>query len=162
MQRRDQKNPQTNYRKHFMSTKEQQNRAILATSSISTYDNVEMRHIQTKTSIWIHSCSNQIWNRVAKVSVKIKDEESSNHNLVLIWRNSMQKLMHLATMLTRTLKIKRGVSNFLHLCPDNTWAPSPRLVWISKTSILSSLRRPETLPIQAGPPSISWSFLLHY
>ena len=90
MQRGDQKNPQTNYRKHFMSTKEQQNRAILANSSISTYDNGEMRHIQTKTSIWIHSWSNQFWNRIANVSVK-KDEESSNQNLVHGWKKSQSK-----------------------------------------------------------------------
>ena len=70
MQRGDQKNHQTNYRKQFMSTKEQQNRAILANSSIGTYENGEMRHIQTKTSIWIHSWLNQFWNRIANVSVK--------------------------------------------------------------------------------------------
>ena len=87
MQSGDQKNPQTNYRKQFMSTKEQQNRAILANSSISTYDNGEMRHIQTKTSIWIHSWSNQFWNRIANVSVK-KDEESSYQNLFHVWKNS--------------------------------------------------------------------------
>ena len=62
--------PQINYRKHSMSTKEKQNGAILATFSISRYDNGETRHIQTKTPIWIHLWSNQFWNRIANVSVQ--------------------------------------------------------------------------------------------
>ena len=53
-----------------MSTKEKQNGAILATFSISRCDNGETRHIQTKTTIWIHLWSNQFWNRIANVSVQ--------------------------------------------------------------------------------------------
>ena len=90
MQRGDQKNPQTNYRKQFMSTKEQQNRAIPANSSISIYDNGEMRHIQTKSSIWIHSLSNQFCNRNAIFSVKLNYEETSTQNLIHKWKNSIQ------------------------------------------------------------------------
>ena len=63
--------PQINYRKHFMSTKEKQNGATLASFSISRYDNSETRHIQLKTTIWILLWSNQFWNRIANVSVQI-------------------------------------------------------------------------------------------
>ena len=114
-----------------MSTKEQQNRAILATSSISTYDNGEMRHIQTKTSIWIQSWSNQFWNRIANVSVKKR-----RGNFKPKPGPRMKKLnpnTH-ETILTRKINQKRGVYMFLHICSNNISSQGPWIVWISKIS----------------------------
>ena len=42
-------------------------------------------------------------------------------------------------------KWREAISIFLHLCPNNFWAPGPRVVCISKkSSFFSSLCRPET------------------
>ena len=87
-------------------------------------------YFQQKFTKSIHSCSNEYRNQKASDSVKVQNEKNSTQNLTPKWKKLI--LCNYAFVFTNTMKKKRSVSNFLHSCLNNIWAPGSRLVYISK------------------------------
>ena len=93
-----------------------------------------------KTPKSIHPCSNQFWNPVANVSLKVQPEQTWTGNLTQRWKRLVPS--NDATIFTRTRKQKRRVSKLPYLSPNNVWAWGWKLVWnLEKTHFFCLCRQ---------------------
>ena len=94
-----------------------------------------------KTAKSIVSWSNHSLNLFSNVFVTLKNEKNSTQNLSHRWK----KLFPINEATTFINTVKKSVSNFLHFCLKNIWAPVQDLYASQKIQVLSSLRRPVKL-----------------
>ena len=138
----DQYIPQTNHRKNKLDVLRGETKASISCWfwSIQLWQRRNEAQSNRKTPKSLHSCSFQFWNkRFSKSAIR------RNYNLKLDQHMILLLPVNNATTFTYTMKKKRSVSKFFHLCLNNIWAPFRRLVCITRISCFSSLPRPETL-----------------
>ena len=108
---------------------------VMATTKRST-----IQQKNTKFSAFVFkSVLEQLFKLFSKSAIR------RNYNLKLDPHIIILLPVNNATTFTNTMKKKRSVSKFLHLCLNNIWAPFRRLVCITRISCFSSLPWPETL-----------------
>ena len=112
IQRTDQNSPQHSARKDCMSSKEKHRCSILAGFNPRRFQDEEMRQNSTKNANIIHAVSNQFWNPIANISVKVQYEKSSTKNRTHRWNNFSAN--NDATIFTKAMKKKGYPISYIH------------------------------------------------